>query len=88
MQVYFLSMHALGVRVSGLLSAGLGLEPSFFEGCTSEMAHAMRLLHYSAEVKVTWSGRSFVGLFPSGSMHVDVHSWAANAAEFSAEGLG
>lgn len=52
MQAYFLTMHALGVRVSGLLSAGLGMEPSFFEGCTSEMAHALRLLHYSAEVSV------------------------------------
>ncbi|CAM9597540.1 unnamed protein product [Scytosiphon promiscuus] len=50
MQNYFTTMHSLGVRVSGLLSAGLGFEPSFFEGCTSEMAHALRLLHYSAEV--------------------------------------
>lgn len=64
MQAYFASMHALGVRVSGLLSAGLGLEPSFFEGCTSEMAHALRLLHYSAEVRRAASG---VGLFPFGS---------------------
>lgn len=51
MQNYFTTMHSLGVRVSGLLSAGLGLDASFFEGCTSEMAHALRLLHYSAEVR-------------------------------------
>lgn len=60
MQEYFLTMHALGVRLSGLLSAGLGLEPSFFEGCTSEMAHALRLLHYSAEV---WVGLLFRVVF-------------------------
>lgn len=54
MQAYFLAMHALGIRVSGLLSAGLGMEPSFFEGCTSEMAHALRLLHYSAEVNASF----------------------------------
>lgn len=51
MQDYFLAMHALGVRLTGLLSVGLELEPSFFERCTSEMAHALRLLHYSAEVR-------------------------------------
>ncbi|CAM9287485.1 unnamed protein product [Ectocarpus sp. 6 AP-2014] len=50
MQSYFTTMHAVGVRLSGLLSVGLGLDPSFFESCTSEMAHALRLLHYSAEV--------------------------------------
>ncbi|CAM9798398.1 unnamed protein product, partial [Hapterophycus canaliculatus] len=41
---------SVGVRVSGLLSEGLGLDASFFKGCTSEMAHALRLIHYSAEV--------------------------------------
>ena len=50
MQDYFLTMHSLGVRVSGLLSTGLGLDASFFEECICDMAHALRLLHYSAEV--------------------------------------
>lgn len=51
MQDYFLTMHALGVRLTGLLSVSLGLESSFFELRTSEMAHALRLIHYSAEVR-------------------------------------
>ncbi|CAM9654522.1 unnamed protein product, partial [Ectocarpus sp. 4 AP-2014] len=49
-------MHAAGVRLSGLLSVGLGLDPSFFESCTSEMADALRLLHYSAEVRTALVG--------------------------------
>ncbi len=51
MQEHFLRMHSVGVRLAGLLSAGLGLEPSAFTGCFSEKAHVLRLLHYSAEAR-------------------------------------
>lgn len=47
---YFNRMHALGIRLSGLLSTGLGLDPSFFEGCFLKPMSALRLLHYSSEV--------------------------------------
>ena len=50
MQDYFTRMHALGIRLSGVLSSGLGLDPSFFEGCFSKPMSALRLLHYSSEV--------------------------------------
>lgn len=50
MQDYYNRMHAMGIRASGLLSTGLGLDPSFFEGCFSESMSALRLLHYSSEV--------------------------------------
>lgn len=69
MQSYFLTMHALGVRLSGLLSAGLGLEPSFFGECTSEMAHALRLLHYSAEVWVLLPCWVFIASSPDFSVY-------------------
>ena len=50
MQDYFNRMHALGIKLSGLLSTGLGLDPSFFESCFLKPMSALRLLHYSAEV--------------------------------------
>ncbi|CAM9447850.1 unnamed protein product [Laminaria digitata] len=50
MQDYFDRMHAMGIRLSGLLSIGLGLDPAFFEGFFSESMSALRLLHYSSEV--------------------------------------
>ena len=50
MQDYYNRMHAMGIRLSGLLSTGLGLDPAFFERCFSESMSALRLLHYSSEV--------------------------------------
>ena len=49
MREHFVRMHAVGIRLAGLLSVGLGLEASTFADCFSEKAHALRLLHYSAE---------------------------------------
>lgn len=50
MQDYYNRMHAMEIRLSGLLSIGLGLDPAFFEDCFSESMSALRLLHYSSEV--------------------------------------
>ncbi|CAM9287559.1 unnamed protein product [Ectocarpus sp. 6 AP-2014] len=50
MQEHFVRMHAVGERLAGLLSVGLGLDPAVFDTCFSEFAHTLRLLHYSAEV--------------------------------------
>lgn len=59
MQEHFARMHAVGVRLAGLLSVGLGLDNSVFDDCFSEFAHVLRLLHYTAEVSV-FVGRSSV----------------------------
>lgn len=59
MQEHFARMHAVGERVAGLLSVGLGLDSSTFDDCFSEFAHVLRLLHYSAEVSYSlYIGRS------------------------------
>ncbi|CAM9312094.1 unnamed protein product [Laminaria digitata] len=50
MQDYHDRMHALRIRLSGLLSAGLWLGPAFFEGCFSKHMSALRLLRYYSEV--------------------------------------
>lgn len=50
MQDYYNRMHAMEIRLSGLLSTGLELDPDFFEDCFSESMSALRLLHYSSEV--------------------------------------
>eukprot|EP00903_Cladosiphon_okamuranus_P019798 g18198.t2 len=50
MQEYFSRMHAVGERLVGLLSVGLGLDTSTFDGCFSQFEHVLRLLHYSAEM--------------------------------------
>eukprot|EP00752_Nemacystus_decipiens_P014679 g13075.t1 len=56
MQEHFTRMHAVGVRLVGLLSVGLELEDSVFDNCFSQLEHALRLLHYSAEVSDPGTG--------------------------------
>lgn len=51
MQEHFARMHTIGVRLAGLLSAAFGLDPLVFDNSFSEYAHALRLLHYSAEAR-------------------------------------
>lgn len=51
MRDYFDTMNSLGARLTGLLASGLGLDPLFFEGCFTEPMSALRLLHYSSEVR-------------------------------------
>lgn len=56
MRDYFDRMYNLGMRLSGLLASGMGMDPSFFDGCFSETLSALRLLHYSSEVRHRFSG--------------------------------
>lgn len=50
MQAHFERMHDLGIRLTGLLAVGLGLDPNFFAKYFSKSMAALRLLHYSSEV--------------------------------------
>ncbi|CAN0444839.1 unnamed protein product, partial [Scytosiphon promiscuus] len=53
MQEHFARMHSLAERLAGLLAVGVGLSPSVFDNCFTESLSALRLLHYSAEVRAS-----------------------------------